>query len=136
MIGARPRGAPGSFARSRIIWPPVSCCRNPRPSGCARPCWAHLDELYSFYGEARGVRIARKHIGWYCHDSGGTGRATGMDQAVARNPDKEVREAKHLSIGASTQQFLDQINRSETAAQQLGFVVSYFSGTWQTEDAA
>jgi tRNA-dihydrouridine synthase B len=27
---------------------------------------AHLDSLYSFYGEESGVRIARKHLGWYC----------------------------------------------------------------------
>ena len=26
---------------------------------------AHLDALYAFYGERRGVSIARKHIGWY-----------------------------------------------------------------------
>ncbi|MBV8405713.1 MAG: tRNA dihydrouridine synthase DusB [Gammaproteobacteria bacterium] len=26
----------------------------------------HLDALYSFYGEQSGVRIARKHLGWYC----------------------------------------------------------------------
>ena len=25
----------------------------------------HLDSLYSFYGQYRGVKIARKHIGWY-----------------------------------------------------------------------
>jgi len=25
----------------------------------------HLDNLYSFYGSTSGVRIARKHIGWY-----------------------------------------------------------------------
>jgi tRNA-dihydrouridine synthase B len=27
---------------------------------------AHLDSLYVFYGEDSGVRIARKHLGWYC----------------------------------------------------------------------
>jgi len=27
---------------------------------------AHLDSLYFFYGEESGVRIARKHLGWYC----------------------------------------------------------------------
>jgi tRNA-dihydrouridine synthase B len=27
---------------------------------------AHLDSLYLFYGEETGVRIARKHLGWYC----------------------------------------------------------------------
>ena len=26
----------------------------------------HLDSLYFFYGEETGVRIARKHLGWYC----------------------------------------------------------------------
>ncbi len=27
---------------------------------------AHLEALYSFYGEGKGVRVARKHLGWYC----------------------------------------------------------------------
>jgi tRNA-dihydrouridine synthase B len=27
----------------------------------------HLDSLYSFYGEARGVRVGRKHLCWYAH---------------------------------------------------------------------
>ena len=27
---------------------------------------AHLGSLYAFYGEDIGVRIARKHLGWYC----------------------------------------------------------------------
>jgi tRNA-dihydrouridine synthase B len=26
---------------------------------------SHLEQLYHFYGETSGVRIARKHIGWY-----------------------------------------------------------------------
>ena len=28
----------------------------------------HLEHLYAFYGEPQGVRIARKHLGWYCKD--------------------------------------------------------------------
>ena len=27
---------------------------------------SHLDSLYAFYGEDTGVKIARKHLGWYC----------------------------------------------------------------------
>ena len=27
---------------------------------------SHLEALYSFYGESHGVRVARKHLGWYC----------------------------------------------------------------------
>lgn len=26
----------------------------------------HLENLYAFYGEHTGVRVARKHLGWYC----------------------------------------------------------------------
>jgi tRNA-dihydrouridine synthase B len=27
---------------------------------------SHLDELYRFYGNEKGVRVARKHLTWYC----------------------------------------------------------------------
>lgn len=33
----------------------------------------HLDALYALYGEARGVRVARKHIQWYCAGREGAG---------------------------------------------------------------
>jgi tRNA-dihydrouridine synthase B len=26
----------------------------------------HLSDLYQFYGETTGVRVARKHLTWYC----------------------------------------------------------------------
>ena len=26
----------------------------------------HMDDMHKFYGEFAGVRIARKHLGWYC----------------------------------------------------------------------
>ncbi|HEX2595517.1 MAG TPA: tRNA dihydrouridine synthase DusB [Luteimonas sp.] len=29
---------------------------------------AHLEHLHAFYGEPAGVRIARKHLGWYAKD--------------------------------------------------------------------
>jgi len=32
----------------------------------------HLDELHAFYGAGRGVRVARKHIQWYCQDHAGS----------------------------------------------------------------
>jgi tRNA-dihydrouridine synthase B len=33
---------------------------------------AHLEDLYSFYGDATGVRVARKHLIWYCRQHSGT----------------------------------------------------------------
>jgi len=32
----------------------------------------HLDSLYRFYGEATGVRVARKHLKWYCSSLAGS----------------------------------------------------------------
>jgi len=31
----------------------------------------HMEALYAFYGEHLGVRIARKHLGWYLRDQSG-----------------------------------------------------------------
>lgn len=31
----------------------------------------HLDALHALYGEVRGVRVARKHIQWYCEEREG-----------------------------------------------------------------
>jgi len=35
----------------------------------------HLTRLYQFYGERTGVRVARKHIGWYFGDHNGSNAA-------------------------------------------------------------
>jgi len=40
----------------------------------------HLDSLYRFYGETTGVRVARKHLKWYC--AGLTGSATFRSQVL------------------------------------------------------
>jgi tRNA-dihydrouridine synthase B len=32
----------------------------------------HLDSLYRFYGETTGVRVARKHLKWYCNSLAGS----------------------------------------------------------------
>jgi tRNA-dihydrouridine synthase B len=57
----------------------------------------HLQELYAFYGEEAGVRIARKHIAWYTR----------------------------LLEGSAA--FRVHINAIESAAAQLAAVVRYFA---------
>jgi tRNA-dihydrouridine synthase B len=32
---------------------------------------AHVEALHAFYGEFMGLRIARKHVGWYLQDNPG-----------------------------------------------------------------
>jgi tRNA-dihydrouridine synthase B len=34
---------------------------------------AHLEDLYAFYGDTTGVRVARKHLNWYFRDHPGWG---------------------------------------------------------------
>jgi len=67
---------------------------------------AHLDALYSFYGECTGVRVARKHLSWYCRARSG---------------------AESFRYGAV---------RAETAAEQLRLVADFFDQTPSEELAA
>jgi len=59
----------------------------------------HLDDHYRFYGETAGVRIARKHIGWYMKDLPGG------------------------------QTMVDKINAIDSTAQQASAVSKWFNQT-------
>jgi tRNA-dihydrouridine synthase B len=41
----------------------------------------HLEGLYALYGEAQGLRVARKHLGWYARALPG---GEGFRQSVVR----------------------------------------------------
>jgi len=56
----------------------------------------HLDALYQLYGEAAGLRIARKHIQWYCRSHEGS------------------------------EAFWASVNRVDSAAQQRRLVSGFF----------
>ncbi|NKB36175.1 MAG: tRNA dihydrouridine synthase DusB [Gammaproteobacteria bacterium] len=66
----------------------------------------HLRSLYDFYGEYLGVRIARKHIGWYC---------------------REQHKAKTM---------LGLVNQTEDCSRQLKIVETYFQEQEQRKIAA
>jgi tRNA-dihydrouridine synthase B len=57
---------------------------------------SHLEHLHAFYGEQAGVRIARKHLGWYAKD-----------------------RPENLAFRAI-------VNRAETAESQLRLTRDYF----------
>jgi tRNA-dihydrouridine synthase B len=59
----------------------------------------HLVHLHAFYGELSGVRIARKHLGWYAKD----------------RPENAA--------------FRAVVNRAETAAEQIRLTCDYFDGS-------
>jgi tRNA-dihydrouridine synthase B len=66
----------------------------------------HLDSLYRFYGAYAGVRIARKHIAWYCR---------GQPGAAA---------------------FRESINRAEHPRDQSAQVLAFFNDDPAKEDEA
>ncbi len=67
---------------------------------------AHMHNLYDFYGEYTGVRVARKHISWY---------------------------SKGLVGGAS---FRNTVNRVESAAEQIGVTQEFFNKQLQQRELA
>lgn len=69
----------------------------------------HLQNLYRFYGEFAGVRIARKHIGWYC-------------QANARTQ------------AARTAAFRKQVMRVDTTEEQTSLVDRFFSAPQEARE--
>lgn len=78
MIG---RGAWGQPWLLREIAARLKDGRQPSPptlDEIRRTVLGHLEALYSFYGEVQGVRIARKHIGWYAS------RIPGLDDRPVR----------------------------------------------------
>ncbi len=61
----------------------------------------HLEALHTFYGEQSGVRIARKHLGWYAKD----------------RPEHSAEQRAA---------FRAVVNRAETAQAQLALTRNYF----------
>jgi tRNA-dihydrouridine synthase B len=97
LIGRAAQGRPWIFreiahylATGELLAPPDA------GEACAILC-GHLEALYAFYGEVAGVRIARKHLGWY---------------------------AKDRSENAA---FRAIVNRAETAREQLRLTRDYFA---------
>ncbi|MEQ1439839.1 tRNA dihydrouridine synthase DusB [Fontimonas sp. SYSU GA230001] len=64
--------------------------RRPPPTRFQIRHWLleHLDALYAFYGEGRGLRVARKHIQWYCQGHPGS---EAFWQSVSRVTDADAQ---------------------------------------------
>jgi tRNA-dihydrouridine synthase B len=65
MIGRAAQGRPWLFREIEHYLKTGETLPPPRVAEIHQILKAHLADLYAFYGEETGVRIARKHIGWY-----------------------------------------------------------------------
>ncbi len=66
MIGRAAQGNPWIFREINHYLATGSRLPPPSSAEVGKVLVRHLHHLHTFYGEQQGVRIARKHIGWYC----------------------------------------------------------------------
>jgi len=97
MIGRGAQGRPWIFREIAHYLATGELLPEPEPTAVATILLGHLEQLYVFYGEQAGVRIARKHLGWYAKD----------------RPENAA--------------FRQVVNRAESAAEQLRLTRDYFA---------
>ena len=75
MIGRAAQGAPWRPAQiAHALWG-TPAPRVPRGAALAEAVAHHHDEILSLYGTELGLRVARKHLGWYAEANGAPNRA-------------------------------------------------------------
>lgn len=113
MIGRAAQGRPWIFQEISHYLETGEQLATPDNSQIHRWLEEHLQALYAFYGDYLGVRIARKHVGWYL-----------SGQAMA------------TTEGNLSQSFRKLFNGLETQAQQLEAIRQYFAETLRDHKAA
>jgi tRNA-dihydrouridine synthase B len=72
LIGRAAQGRPWIFREIAHYLATGTELPAPAPHEVRDILLGHLRNLYAFYGDTQGARIARKHVAWYCkdHDAG------------------------------------------------------------------
>ncbi len=92
MIGRAALGAPWIFRQVRSVLIPGAAPVMPPTAAEVRDIIvAHLDDLYAFYGEFTGLRVARKHLGWYRDSVSALSARTAHAPLTATDADAAVR---------------------------------------------
>jgi tRNA-dihydrouridine synthase B len=68
MVGRAAQGRPWILGHIAHYLATGERLPEPTPAQVRDILLAHLEQLHAFYGEVAGVRIARKHLGWYAKD--------------------------------------------------------------------
>jgi len=86
MVGRGAQGRPWLLAEiaSQVWGTPAP--EVPRGTALADMVAGHYEAMLGFYGRDLGLRVARKHLGWYM-DGAGTGPAVRRAVLTARDPD-------------------------------------------------
>ena len=74
MIGRAAQGNPWLFREINHYLLTGTSLARPTDDEVLAVLLRHLKNLYSFYGEYTGIRVARKHVAWYCQERPGGDR--------------------------------------------------------------
>ncbi|MDD1638602.1 MAG: tRNA dihydrouridine synthase DusB, partial [Methylococcaceae bacterium] len=94
MIGRAAQGSPWLFNQIRHFLKTGKVLEKPTDSAIYSILLSHLEQLYSFYGNVSGVRIARKHIGWYFKHLGSISQDTKNIINQASVPSQQIMLVK------------------------------------------
>jgi tRNA-dihydrouridine synthase B len=84
MIGRAAQGRPWIFRQLKQYLATEALPAEPSPAEVRDILLGHVAALHAFYGEHMGVRIARKHLGWYSRNqAGATAFRHTVNQAVS-----------------------------------------------------
>jgi len=72
MIGRAAQGRPWIFREIAHFLATGERLAEPSPLEVGQLLLEHLDALYALYGDGPGLRVARKHIQWYCRSHAGS----------------------------------------------------------------
>ncbi len=97
MIGRAAQGKPWIFQQISHYLATGEILPEPSTAFIAETLIGHITHLHEFYGELQGVRIARKHLGWY---------SAAQENAV---------------------EFRARVNKTESAQEQVAITEDYFS---------
>ena len=100
MIGRAAHGRPWIFRQVRSSLTSGAALGPPSAEEVRDIIVSHLESLHAFYGEAVGVRIARKHIGWYCRQLPGIGPVP-AELMTAHSAYDQLRRLEQLLDGAA-----------------------------------
>ena len=115
MIGRAAQGRPWIFREIAHYLATGETLAAPSPREVQAILLGHLDDLYAFYGEQQGVRIARKHLGWYAKD---------------RPENAAFRNVANRAESAAEQQ---RLTREYFDALEAGVACGFTAAAWQPD---
>ena len=121
MIGRAAQGRPWIFRETAHYLATCELLPEPSLEEIRDILLGHLDALHAFHGEQAGVRIARKHLGWYL-------------KRVERGTDGLLLPVD--GTASSHAAFRAIVNRAESAAVQLRLTGDYFDALIAGESLA